>query len=693
MSGPTVGPVPTAQLLSGERVLVCDGAMGTMLHAAGAALDRSLPELNLSDPGLVATIHDSYLSAGADIIQANTFGANRLWLADHGFPDKVAEINRAGMRLARAAADRSGGAPVLVAGSVSPAVTAPQRRRVGAAERMEVLREQILALVADGAADLLILETFGYLDELVEAVSVAASVTGLPLIAQATFADDAHTLGGETPREVATVLSGLPVTMIGTNCTIGPQRMLDHRRGPGPVLGGAGQRAAQRGPAAPDRAALVRVRHRRRLLLPLPGPVRRRRGDRGRRLLRHHADAHQGRRRGAAHRRPRPGRGRRRRPAPPPRPPPRSRPARPRPLALPAPGQASGSLAEQLASRRFVVAAALTPPAGGWAGDTERAAAELADRGIGLVLVEPRDTVRTHLDSLNMALQLQQRVGVETIATVTTWDKTIMSLQADLLGAHALGIRSVVCTTGSPPVFGDYPAVDGTWEVDSVGLTALLAGLNAGRDSNGLALTSRMSFCIGARINPGARDQAAELARAHAKIRAGAQYLVSRPVHDLDALTRVAEALDGTGVPLLLSVAPLTSFEEADYLAHEVPGVTIPAATLEAMERAGRSGGRAVGLELAATVLAKARPLVSGVILAASGRRPVRARAAPRRPRLASPACSGPVPMFRRPGPRGMSTAKCRDIVTHVIARYGRSVQCPLARHKRLIASYRRIRA
>ena len=226
MSGPSsAGTAPAAQLLSGERVLVCDGAMGTMLHAAGAALDRSLPELNLSDPGLVATIHDSYLSAGADIIQANTFGANRLWLADHGFPDKVAEINRAGVRLARAAADRSGRS-VLVAGSVSPAVTAPQRRRVGSAERMEVLREQILALVADDAADLLILETFGYLDELVEAVSVAASVTSLPLIAQATFADDAHTLGGETPREVAAVLSALPVAMIGTNCTVGPQRML-----------------------------------------------------------------------------------------------------------------------------------------------------------------------------------------------------------------------------------------------------------------------------------------------------------------------------------------------------------------------------------------------------------------------------------------------------------------------------------
>jgi methionine synthase / methylenetetrahydrofolate reductase (NADH) len=621
MSGPTVGLVPAAQLLSGERVLVGDGAMGTMLHAAGAALDRSLPELNLSDPGLVATIHDSYLSAGADIIQANTFGANRLWLADHGFPDKVAEINRAGMRLARAAADRSGGS-VLVAGSVSPAVTAQQRRRVGSAERMEVLREQILALVSDGAADLLILETFGYLDELVEAVSVAASVTGLPLIAQATFADDAHTLGGETPREVATVLSGLPVTMIGTNCTIGPQRMLTiaedlvrYSAVPVSAQPNAGQprrtgprsfefaidggyfsrylaRFADAGVTVVGGCCGTTPTHIRAAVEALRTSA----VPRARATTTSRADAAD-----AAYA------------------------AGPQPAGLPAVaplpahGQASGSLAEQLASRRFVVAAALTPPAGGWAGDSERAAAELADRGIGLVLVEPRDTVRTHLDSLNMALQLQQRVGVETIATVTTWDKTIMSLQADLLGAHALGIRSVVCTTGSPPVFGDYPAVDGTWEVDSVGLTALLAGLNAGRDSNGLALTSRMSFCIGARINPGARDQAAELDRAHAKIRAGAQYLVSRPVHDLDALTRVAEALDGTGVPLLLSVAPLTSFEEADYLAHEVPGVTIPAATLEAMERAGRSGGRAVGLELAATVLAKARPLVSGVILAASG--------------------------------------------------------------------------
>ena len=206
-------------------MLVCDGAMGTMLHAAGAALDRSLPELNLSDPGLVAMIHESYLSAGADIIQANTFGANRLWLGDHGFPDKVDEINRAGVRIARAAQDRCDRA-VLVAGSVSPAVTARQRRLLGSAERAEVIREQIRSLLAGPGVDLLILETFGYLDELVEAVGVAADLSDVPVIAQATFADDAHTLGGETPREVALALSALPVAMLGTNCTVGPQRML-----------------------------------------------------------------------------------------------------------------------------------------------------------------------------------------------------------------------------------------------------------------------------------------------------------------------------------------------------------------------------------------------------------------------------------------------------------------------------------
>jgi methionine synthase / methylenetetrahydrofolate reductase(NADPH) len=589
----------------GQGTLICDGAMGTMLHAAGAALDRSLPELNLSDPGLVSTIHESYLSAGADIIQTNTFGANRLWLGDHGFPDQVDEINRAGVRIARAAQDQCE-REILVAGSVSPAVRASQRRRIGSAERIEVIREQVRALTADRGVDLLILETFGYLDELVEAVCAVAGLTDVPVIAQATFADDAYTLGGETPREVATVLSGLPVAMLGTNCVIGPQRMLTvaedlvrYASVPVSAQPNAGQ-PRRTGPRsfefAIDGGYFARyIRRFTEAGVSLVGgccgttPTH----------IRAAVDA--------IHDRP---------PAPgQPRPPgQRSWPDRPSAASR----ASAGSLADQLASRRFIVAAAIATPVGGRAGEALEAAAVLQTQGIGLFAVQPPETARTHLDSLDMALHLQQQVGVETVATVATWDKTIMTLQADLLGAHALGIRSVIGTTGSPPVRGDYPAVDGIWEVDSLGLIALLDGLNKGRDSNGLALTTRTSFCIGARVNPGARDMEAEIARARAKVRAGAHFLVSRPVYELDSLLRVVSALEAEEVPLLLSITPLHSFEEADYLAHEVPGVTIPPENLRAMERAGRGSARAVGIELAADLLRDARKLVSGVILTAA---------------------------------------------------------------------------
>jgi methionine synthase / methylenetetrahydrofolate reductase(NADPH) len=581
----------------GQRILVCDGAMGTMLHAAGAALDRSLPELNLSDPGLVSTIHESYLSAGADIIQTNTFGANRLWLGDHGLPDQVEEINRAGVRIARAAQDQCE-REVLIAGSVSPAVTASQRRRIGSAERTEVIREQVQALVAHQGVDLLILETFGYLDELVEAVCAVANLTNVPVIAQATFADDAYTLGGETPREVATVLSSLPVAMLGTNCTIGPQRMLTvaedlvrYASVPVSAQPNAGQ-PRRTGPRSFEFA--IDGGYFARYLARFAGAgVSLVGGCCG--TTPTHIQATLGAVRAAA---PSPAANLRTSPRH------HSRPAHP----------AAGTLADQLASRRFIVAATIATPAG----EALEAAAELQAQGIGLFAVQPPDSARTHLDSLDMALHLQQQAGVETVATVAAWDKTIMTLQADLLGAHALGIRSVISTTGSPPVRGDYPAVDGIWEVDSLGLIALLAGLNAGRDSNGLALTTRTSFCVGARVNPGARDPDAEIARARAKVRAGAHFLVSRPVYELDSLLRVVSALEAEDIRLLLSVTPLRSFEEADYLAHEVPGVTIPPDTLRAMERAGRGAARAVGIELAADLLRDARKLVSGVILTAA---------------------------------------------------------------------------
>lgn len=585
----------------GTRLLVCDGAMGTMLHAAGCALDRALPEVSLSDPGLVGTIHDSYLAAGADVIQTNTFGANRLWLAGHGCADQAAEINQAAVRIARDAQDRAG-RPVYVAGSVSPAVTARLRRQVGAAERAEVLAEQVRALAAAGA-DLIILETFGYLDELAEAVTVASAACTLPLVAQATFAEDGRTLGGETPREVAAMLGELPVVMLGANCTTGPQRMLAVvedlvRYSPLPVSAqpNAGQprrvgdrdfefsvdgsyvarylcRFAEAGAALVGGCCGTTPAHIETAVAQLAG-------------LR------------AA--------------------PPRAAAGRRPPGVRPAAGP--GGLAGRLARGEFVIAAEFAAPADGLgirAVDTVLADTALAlrEQGVDLVAVTAPEHARAHRDSLGMALYLQQHAAVEAMVTMTTWDKTIMTLQADLLGAHALGIRNVICEAGQPPVLGDYPAVDGIWEVDPLGLVALLASLNAGRDLDGLRLARKTSFCIGTRVNPAAQDLAAEAARARAEIQAGAQFLVTRPVYELGRLRALAQALSGTGVPLLMSVAPLGSFQEADYLAHEVPDVHIPADVLQAMQSAGRPA-RETGLQLAADLLRAGRPLVSGVLLA-----------------------------------------------------------------------------
>jgi homocysteine S-methyltransferase len=581
-----------------EGILVCDGAMGTMLHAAGNSLDRALPELNLSNAELVSTIHESYLSAGVDIIQTNTFGASTLRLAEHGSAGPVRDINLAGVKIAREAAAKAG-RRVYVAGSVSPAVTAHQRPQVSPADRVAAVREQVSAL-AEGGVDVIILETFGYLDELAEAVTAAAGVTGIPVIAQATFTPDGCTLGGETAREVATALSRLPVAALGTNCTLGPQHTLT-------VVADLVRHSALPVSAQPN-AGLPRRVHGRRFEYHIDG-------DYFARYAHRYAEAGASLIGGCCGTTPTHLRAtaellataRPRQPLPPT--------AAVRATAAPEQG---GGLSERLAAGQFVVVAEIAPPAGGAGDEAVDAATGLRERGVEQFLVAPPGSARAHLSSVNLALQLRQRLGTDAIATVTTWDKTIMALQADLLGAHALGMRTVICATGNPPLRGDYPNVDGIWEVDSVGLVELLAGLNAGRDSDGLTLATKTSFHIGARFNPGAPDAAAEVARTRAKLRAGAQFLITRPVYELATFRRMASELAADDVPVLLAIAPLRSFDEADFLAHEVPGVTIPEATLRALEQAGDGAAR-VGLDLAAGLAARARSLARGVVLACGG--------------------------------------------------------------------------
>lgn len=587
------------EALARGTTLVCDGAMGTMLHAAGNSLDQALPALNLSDPALVRTVHDSYIGVGVDIVQTNTFGASRLRLSEHGHGDRVAEINRAGVRIARQAATGSG---LIVAGSVSPAVTVQQRRRVEPAERAAALREQIGALAG---VDVVLLETFGYLEELVEAIEIATATAKVPVMAQATFGPDMRMLSGHTARELAAAVAGSGIVTLGLNCTLGPQRSLAVLRGlrehtdlPLSVQPNAG---------LPRRIAPARfeydidaeyfARYIRQIL------------DAGARIVggccgttpAHLAAAVE-----VAHRR---------------RPVPRVSLSEAPPLATPVAAAPVPPLGHEM------IVAELTTPLGGDVDETVALAGELTDAGADIVSIAPAPTYRAggaRVGVLDVAAHLHLAAGTETIATVTTWDRTIMALQADLLGAHALGLRRIICETGNPPLLGDYPHVDGVWDVDSIGLIGLLASLNRGTDNYGLELGTKTGFEIGTRVNPGSRSLEREAARTMAKVAAGATFLVTRPVYELAGLERLLEAIDGR-VPVLATVQPLTSFEDADWLAHEVPDVTIPAATLSALERAGSSAAR-VGVELAAELAAALRGLTSGLVIAPSADIPSTAR-------------------------------------------------------------------
>jgi homocysteine S-methyltransferase len=581
------------RLLAGG-VLVCDGAMGTMLHAAGNSLDQALPALNLSDADLVATIHRSYVEAGVDIVQTNTFGASRPRLSEYGFGDRVKEINTAGVRLAREAA--RAGRSVLVAGSVSPAVSVQQRRRASAAERTDALREQ-LAILIEAGVDLLVLETFGYLDELVEAVEVATGLTDVPVIAQATFATDTHTLSGHTPGEVARALADLPIAALGTNCTLGPQRSLTvlrelrrHCELPLTVQPNAGlPRRVTPARFEYDIDSEYFVRYVRQLLEAGASVVGGCCGTTPTQLAAIVQTADEHRRRGGGT----------------------------TVAALRASRTSSAGTAPAAATfgerERLVVE--LAAPLTGGVDESVKLAEQLCGAGVRLISVAPTRSTRAHVNPADLALHLHQRLGVDTLASVTTWDRTIMALQADLLGAHALGLRRIICETGSPPLVGDYPHVDGVWDVDSRGLIELLAGLNAGSDYQGLRLPVATEFQIGARINPGSHEPDREAARANTKIAAGAQFLITRPVYDRVDLARLLDALTDRDVPVLAAVRPLASFSEAEYLAHEVPDVRIPKSTLNALEAAGGHADR-VGIELAIELISRIRSMVAGIVLA-----------------------------------------------------------------------------
>ncbi|MGI9016058.1 MAG: homocysteine S-methyltransferase family protein [Euzebya sp.] len=547
-----------------ERIVVCDGAMGTMLHSAGVRLDRSPSELNLTQPELVRDLHAAYVAAGAALLQTNTFDANRLRLGQSGMADQIVEINIAGARLAREAA-RDSVSPVLVAGSVGPVLSTSDAGHLADAQRSSLLAEQIAALA--NWVDLIILETFGDLASLVQAVEVATAESDRPIIAQMTFSTDGRTLRGEDPHTVATVLSESAVVAIGANCTVGPEALLEvvaelaaHTSLPVSVQPNAGMphrlghqlRYAYNTDSFAD-AAVAFVGAGATLVGGCCGTT----PAHIRAVTDAMADVQ-----------------------------PSSRSA-PTGQQVPTDPARVGTPADAVPpvrwprSEEFVVIAGLHAPRGQDLAEFIAQGERLVASGVDMLAVTHPDPPAARVNPIAAAVLLRERIGSDVILSIETSDRTLAALQADLLGAHALGINVVVCRTGTPRVAGSYPDPGSLWDVDSVRLVRALAGLNTGVDWRGITAPERTRFVIGATAHSSVEDLDHALQSAEDRVRAGAHFLLTDPIVHVAETERVLSLLtQRVDVPVIAVLGSNAQMETIEKLRHMVAGVLLPTTTV-----------------------------------------------------------------------------------------------------------------
>lgn len=602
-------PMDRLTRLLDQGPILFDGAMGTELYARGAEQGRALEELNLTDPSLVGAVHRDYIAAGADVIETNTFLASRFHLAEHYLEHLVTEINRTGAWLAVEARNASG-RPVLVAGSIGP--LGRPIEPVGAIKRASAERifaEQIEALV-EGGVDLLVFDTFTALHELELAVGVANKVApNVPVVAQFSFDDEAR--AADTARALIETLRHRRTAAVGTNCGSGPQAALE-----------IGRRLLEAGAVTVSALPNAGLPHREGgRLVYTAGPdyfaqAARQLIDAGVRIvggccgtgpshIRAMREAIDGSRRApvVSH-------------------------SSVRPAAGESGGQAppASRLASDLEAGRFVVSVELTPPRGIDPRRMLEGARLLQDHGVTYANITDSAMARLRMGVISCAALVQQQTGLEAVAHFTCRDRNVMAIQSELIGAHALGIRNILALRGDPPRVGDYPNATAVWDVNSVGLITILADMNRGRDANGTPIGDGASFNVGAAFNPAAEDISKELRLLRRKIRAGARFIVSNPVYEPAAVARLRDAAQAIGAPIVVGVMPLASARHAEYLHHEVPGITIPDAARRRIEAAGEHAAD-LGVEMAVEFMDAARAYVRGAyVIPPAGRYDLAAR-------------------------------------------------------------------
>ncbi|MCL4813280.1 MAG: bifunctional homocysteine S-methyltransferase/methylenetetrahydrofolate reductase [Vicinamibacteraceae bacterium] len=582
-----------------SRVLVCDGAMGTMLYARGIFLNRSFDELNLTQPDLVAEVHQAYVRAGADVIETNTFGANRVKLATFGLAEKLHDINLQGARLARHAARED----AYVAGAIGPlGIRVEPWGKTGLDEAEAWFREQALALM-EGGVDLFILETFRDVSELGAAIRAVRSLGSLPVVAQVTTEEDGNSLDGTPPEDFVPALAALGADVLGVNCSVGPAAMLETVERISRLYGG-------RLSAQPN-AGRPRDVEGRNIYLCSPEYM----ASYARRFILNGVKLVGGccgttpehiRQIKLAVRSLAPGMSARTATVP--------APAGAVPEISPVPREAKSRLANALARGEFVVLARVTPPKGLQCDALLAQARELRIRGIDAIQVSEGSRTGARLSALSVAVLIGQQTGIETLLNYTCRDHSLLGMQSDLLGAHAMGLRNLLVTTGEPPRTGDYQDATAVFDVDSIGLTNVLTRLNHGLDIGGKPLGAPTAFHVGVAANPCALNLDEERRRLRYKLEAGAEFIVTHPVFDPADLAAFLERAAPVGVPVIAGVRVLESLRRAEFLANEVPGVRIPAPALDRMRQAEAEGrGFEEGLALARELAVALRPMAQGI--------------------------------------------------------------------------------
>jgi homocysteine S-methyltransferase len=583
--------------------VLCDGAMGTLLYSKGIFINRSYDELNVSQPDLIRSVHHEYLQSGAEIIETNTFGGNAFRLARHSMADRVREINSAGARLARDAAKSY---DVWVAGSVGPlGIRIEPLGKTSFEEARSAFREQIAALV-EGGVDLLIMETFGYVEELHQAILAARDVSPeIPVVALVTVDEESNCLDGSTPETFAPRLEQWGADVIGCNCSVGPVAMLEAME--------RVRQATSLPLAAQPNAGIPRSVEGRNIYLCSPeymASYARKFVTAGVRLIGGCCGTtpdHTRVMKSAL----------------------RAGEARSKARVAPAMGEAKPVIAPavaiekrsrigaKLANGKFVTMVEIVPPKGTDIHKEIEGARFLKSVGVDAINIPDSPRASARMSNQALSLLVQREVGIEAILHYTCRDRNVLGIQSDLLGAAATGIRNLICITGDPPKMGSYPDATAVFDVDAIGLVNIVHNLNRGQDIGGNPIGAGTAFVIGVGANPGVPNLDEEVRRFEYKVEAGAEFAVTQPVFDLSLLEAFLRRIEHYRIPVIAGIWPLVSARNAEFMKNELR-VSVPDHILDRMTKAKTpESAREEGIAIAREMLIAVRGIVQGAQISA----------------------------------------------------------------------------